>query len=67
VSFLFLRFDGDLLAQLPPGSLEGQVTDPSGAAISGASDLVTAADGTTRVSATDARGQYQIEGLAPGS
>jgi Carboxypeptidase regulatory-like domain len=55
-----------LSAQPSSGSLEGQVTDPSGAAVSGAAIEVTAADGLLRTSTTDLQGYYRLNNLAPG-
>jgi hypothetical protein len=50
------------------GSIEGKVTDPKGAAISGATVTVTDEVNTTVATAlSDAKGQYKIAGLAPGN
>jgi iron complex outermembrane receptor protein len=49
------------------GSIKGQVTDPSGAAIAGAS--VTATNTTSGIvtgTTTDSQGQYQFNNLVPG-
>jgi Carboxypeptidase regulatory-like domain len=49
-------------------SLEGLVTDPSGAAIQGVALLIVeTGTGTTRHLSTDGHGQYLATGLAPGS
>jgi hypothetical protein len=52
------------------GSLEGNVTDPSGAVVSGASVQVIAGNGGTngavRATVTDIRGGYRVGDLAPG-
>jgi protocatechuate 3,4-dioxygenase beta subunit len=62
-----------LLAQSAPrihsstenGTLHGVVTDPSGAAIPGASVIVSSGEFVQSVS-TDETGQYTVSGLAPG-
>ena len=48
------------------GSVRGQVTDPSGAALVGASVLVTGPDGQTLTATTGKNGAYEMKGLAPG-
>ena len=63
---LLLGVVGRSQAQEPPGAIEGQVTDPSGAAVPGATVTVTAANGSVRTSATDVQGRYRVVGLAPG-
>src|SRR5512146_3315830 len=47
------------------GSLRGQVLDPTGAVVQGASVSVTGT-GQNRTTVTDGQGAYQIEGLPPG-
>lgn len=62
------------LALLPPAllaqyraSLQGAVTDPSGAAVSGATITLTdLATNSQRTAVTDAKGIYAFNGLAPG-
>jgi hypothetical protein len=54
-------------AQAPTGSLRGQVTDPSGAAVVGATVLVTPASGDETGATTGKDGSYEIKELAPGS
>ena len=51
---------GILAAQTATGTLEGQVTDPSGAAIPGAAVAVRALDGTSRNMSTDREGRYRL-------
>jgi hypothetical protein len=48
------------------GSLHGQVTDPSGAAIPNASVTLTGPNNTVKVGQTDNSGNYTVNGLAPG-
>jgi hypothetical protein len=49
------------------GTLRGQVTDPSGAVVTGARVTVAGADGQTRSARTDSKGGYEIGDLAPGT
>ena len=53
-----------LSAQTQPGSLHGQVTDPSGAVIPGATVTVTGGAGS-KTATTDGQGFYDLKGLAP--
>ena len=55
-------------AQTTSGTLRGQVSDPSGAAIPNASVVLTpAAAGSTPIKAqANGQGQYEFKGLAPG-
>lgn len=53
-------------AQTAMGSLRGQVTDPSGAVIPGATVTITGAQGTPKVAKTNGEGQYVIHELPPG-
>jgi hypothetical protein len=55
-----------LFAQLLPGSLQGEVTDPSGALVSGASVEVSGNNGAARTALTDIRGRYRVDDLVPG-
>jgi hypothetical protein len=56
------------LGQSTYGSIAGSVTDPSGAAISGASvTLTNAGTSETRTQATNADGQYSFVNLIPGA
>jgi len=56
-----------LLAQAGAGAgvLRGTVTDPSGAAIPGASVIATGSQGAVKVANTSVSGEYVINGLAP--
>jgi hypothetical protein len=52
----------------PGSALSGTVTDPTGAVIPGATVVATnPAAEIVRSAATDNRGQFRMEGLAPGS
>lgn len=55
-----------LLAQNGTAALRGEVTDPSGAAISGASVIMTPAAGSPIVIQSNGQGQYEFKNLAPG-
>jgi hypothetical protein len=58
---------GPLQAQTATGALHGQVTDPSGAAIAGASVIMTpAAAGSPIVVQSDAQGLYDFKTLPSG-
>jgi len=50
-----------------PATLRGVVTDPSGAAVPGASVSVTGPGGLVRAIETDNTGGYAVNGLPPGS
>ena len=54
-------------AQTARGSLHGQVTDPSGAVLTKATVSVMTSDGQTFTANTNSKGEYQLQGLAPGS
>src|ERR1700756_5212019 len=54
-------------AQTARGSLHGQVTDPSGAVVTKATVSVMTSDGQTLTADTNSKGEYQLQGLAPGS
>jgi len=56
-----------LFAQATVGSVRGQITDPSGAFIPGATVAAINAQGQPRVVKTNGQGQYVINGLAPGT
>jgi len=56
-----------LLAQTPPGSLRGQVVDPSGAAVSGATVLVVPAEGPSITTTTGRDGAFEVKTLLPGT
>ena len=53
-------------AQVPTGILRGQVTDPSNAAVAGATVLVFPAEGPSGTAATNRDGIFELKPLAPG-
>ncbi len=56
-----------VLGAQAPATLRGVVTDPSGAAVPGASVSVTGPGGLVRAIETDNTGGYAVNGLPPGS
>jgi Carboxypeptidase regulatory-like domain len=68
VAVLFLLFlcVNRLPAQTGGGTVRGQVTDPSGAAVPNATVEVTIPAGQTRTTRTGRDGSYEVKGLAPG-
>src|SRR5579871_3623992 len=56
---------GALWAQ-PPGSLTGQVLDPSGAAVPAASISVSGPNNTVKVAQSATDGSYSVVALPPG-
>jgi hypothetical protein len=65
VSLFFLLL-GTLWAQAPAGALRGQVTDPSGAAIAGATVVMTPATGSPVAVQSNPQGMYEFKSLAAG-
>jgi hypothetical protein len=64
---VLLLFTTTLLAQIDTGSIVGLVTDASGAAVAGASVVVTnPATNVKFTTETGAAGQYQVSALIPG-
>jgi uncharacterized membrane protein YgcG len=53
-------------AQTTTGAIHGQVTDPSAAAVVGASVIVTTPDGKSLAATTNRDGVFDLKGLAPG-
>jgi hypothetical protein len=66
IVFLFSLLLTPVSAQTVTGSLHGQVTDPSGAAITGATVVATPATGTPLTAPTNAQGYYEFKSLAAG-
>src|ERR1700728_1868392 len=56
-----------LVAQTTTGSLHGQVTDPSGAAVPGATVIVTSDSGHAATAKSGRDGVYEVPSLAPGT
>jgi len=54
------------MAQAASGTLRGQVSDPSGAVIPGATVSAKAATGQARSAQSDGQGRYELSGLVPG-
>src|SRR5258708_20371656 len=65
LAFLLI-FRGVVWAQVPVGSLRGQVTDPSGAAGDGGKVAVIPAEGTSSTATTNRDGIFEVKPLAPG-
>ena len=55
------------VAQTAPGTVRGQVTDPTGAVIPGATVTVKAGSGNPQSTQTTDQGSYELKGLAPGT
>jgi hypothetical protein len=53
-------------AQAGTGTMRGQVTDPSAAAVVGASIIATAPDGTSLAATTNRDGVFELKNVAPG-
>src|SRR5258708_2852679 len=66
VAFLFFLSLSMLLAQTASGVLRGQITDPSGAAISGANVIMTPATGSPIVIQSNSQGVYEFTALPAG-
>lgn len=58
---------GGLLAQTNTGTLRGQVTDPSGAAVAQVTIIATGPANQTRAAQVSKDGTYEIQGLTPGT
>jgi Carboxypeptidase regulatory-like domain len=63
---ILLMFAGSLFAQSPSGRLHGQVTDPSGAVIPGATITLRNSSGLVANTKSDDAGSYDVKSLAPG-
>src|SRR5271169_5713278 len=66
ILFLFLLSASVSWTQTASGVLRGQVTDPSGAAITGATVVMTPATGAPVAVQSNAQGMYEVKGLQPG-
>jgi carboxypeptidase family protein len=64
--FVLLSFAGQWAIAQDTGSIQGTVTDSSGAPIFGAVVAVEGADGNRRMTATDVEGAFKISSLTPG-
>ena len=53
--------------QAATGAIHGQVLDPSGAAVAGASVIVTTPDAQTLGAVANQQGAFDVKGLAPGT
>ncbi len=58
---------GALAAQSPTASIRGQMTDPSGAAVTEATVLLTTPSGGSMDTVTNKEGFYEFKDLAPGN
>ena len=65
--FLALSNPHTLGAQAPTQDLNGQVLDPSGAAVMNASVTVTTPTGSKLSATTNQQGMFNVKGLAPGT
>jgi len=54
------------MGQTASGTLRGQVSDPSGAVIPGATVSATPTTGPAKTAQTDGQGKYELSGLVPG-
>jgi len=66
ISVLALLFVGPCALGQPMGSIQGKVTDSSGASILGAVITVKGMEGDSHLTVTDGDGGFQIAGLTPG-
>ncbi len=68
IFLLLLFFTSNVFSQSSTTSLQGTVTDPSGAAVANASvTLVNAESKSERSTATGAQGEYRFQALPPGT
>ncbi len=64
--FASLLFPSWLLGQSSTGTVHGQISDPSGAAVPGAKVAAITASGQIKTGTVHSDGSYEIKGLAPG-
>lgn len=67
VTLFFLCFAAQLAMAQSTGSIQGRVTDASGAPVLGAVIIAEAADGTHHTTVSDIEGAFQISSLAVGN
>src|SRR5215467_3825852 len=67
IFFLLMGWSSLLRAQSPTGRLHGQVTDPSGAVVPGATISLKNSSGLTVPAKADGAGSYDIKNLPPGT
>src|SRR5277367_6677760 len=65
-TILFITMIAGVQAQSPATSFRGQVTDPSGAGVAGATVLATSDTGDSKGATTNNEGFYEIANLAAG-
>jgi hypothetical protein len=63
---IIAMFANPILAQAPTGRLQGQIIDPTGAVIPGASITVKNSSGLAIAATSGGAGEYELRGLAPG-
>jgi hypothetical protein len=66
IALSMLLFTNFSSAQAASGALRGQVTDPSGAAITNATVVMTPPTGSPLKTQTNSQGMYEFKGLRPG-
>jgi hypothetical protein len=66
VFVLLLLFLRSVSAQTPTGGVGGQVVDPSGAVVSGATIFVLPLEGASSTATTNREGFFEVKSLAPG-
>lgn len=67
LTVLVVLFAGQCALAQDAGSIQGKVTDASGAPILGAVVTVTGANGNSRMTVTDGQGGFRISSLTPGN
>jgi len=67
IGLILLGITAGGLAQTTPGTVRGQVTDPTGAVIPGATVSLQPSSGNAVSAQTNGQGSYELNGLAPGN
>ncbi|MGB7765407.1 MAG: carboxypeptidase regulatory-like domain-containing protein, partial [Candidatus Acidiferrales bacterium] len=67
LGLLLIAASSGAFAQSGTGTLRGQIKDPSGAVIAGATVLVTPASGSPVSAVTNRQGAYEVKGLPAGT